>query len=634
MKVIPLLYFVLMGFFAFAQSDNIQQLLDKGYHLEPIHPDSAILMYKQAALLSKQAADNTNLAKSLHYQGIVFSDQGRYDSAKVYYKKAIHYFELSKDTLGIAKVNNNLANVAQFQADYETAVTYYLAAIKGFEQADEKRLENILKNNLSSVFHYLNMIDKAMAYGKEVLEFGKINKDSSLMMDAHNNLSAYYLAEKDTVMALQHAEAGFNIAKKINNLFGLTVATPHLTTIYTRSNPQKALGYALEAKTYAEQLQQPRYICAAYAGLAAVQGQLKQNKEAIQNWEKAIQMAKDLKQPFDVARYMKHLIALYEKQGNITAAHSYYATYSRMKDTIFDLEKNKAIAELETQYQVAQKEEALKNQTLLTRQERQTRQAWTVAAALLGLLLLFSVFFFRQRIKQNKLLNARERDLQQSRIQQLEQEQKVLTLNAMISGQEEERQRIAKDLHDSLGSLLSTVKLNFKAIQQRIKAIEPLNLYNRVNELLDDASKEVRRISHDMMPDVLKISLAEGLREIAEKLQQSNQLAVSFQEIGSPKVLNDTQKVMLYRVVQELTQNVVKHAQAQHLLLQLIWQANSLQIVVEDNGKGFQMSQVAKGLGLKSIQSRMEYLKGEVDFDSELGAGTTVTLNLELNKAQ
>ena len=634
MKVIPILSLILLSFAAFSQSDDIQALLDKAYDLEQTKADSALLVYKQAANLAKSKKDETKLAKSLHYQGIVFSDQGVYDSAKLYYQDAIRYFERVQDTLGIAKVNNNLANAAQFQSDYQTAINYYLAAIKGFEQLGEKRLEGILKNNLSSVFHQLNMINKAISYGEEALEIGSITKDSLLIMDAHNNLSGYSLAIEDTLRAIRHGEASFEIAQKINDLFGLAGGSAKLIDLYIHSDAQKALDFAQKAKAYAEQLQQPRYICGAYAGLAAAQTKVGQYQKSIANWKKAIQLTRDLNLPFDEARYIKHLIGLYDKQGNIEAAYPYYAVYTQLKDTLYNLEKNKAIAELETQYQVQQKDQALKNQTQLTNRERQTRQAWTVAAALLGILLLFSIFFYRQRIYQNKLLTAKELDLQQTRIHQLEQQQKVITLNAMINGQEEERQRIAKDLHDSLGSLLSTVKLNFKAIQLKIKALEQLNLYDKVNELLDHASKEVQRISHDMMPDVLKISLAEGLREIAQNLEYSNQLQVSFQEIGLSQLLNDTQKIMLYRVVQELTQNVVKHAEAQHLLLQLLWQKNSLQIVVEDDGKGFDFDQIKKGLGLKSIRSRIAYLNGGVDFDTVLGVGTTVTLTIGLSEQQ
>jgi signal transduction histidine kinase len=195
----------------------------------------------------------------------------------------------------------------------------------------------------------------------------------------------------------------------------------------------------------------------------------------------------------------------------------------------------------------------------------------------------------------------------------------------MIEGQEVERKRVAKDLHDGLGGLLATVKA-------RLSAEAPAAAAS--NQLIDRACTEVRRIAHNMMPQTLALSGFSGsVRDIVAQLNHRG-LDTELEIIGQPDLrLDEDGQAMLLRILQELTHNVVKHAEAEKLFIQLLDQPNQLLLTVEDDGKGFNADYVRlekKGIGLDNIASRVAYLRGDIQYDSSPGHGTTVTLTLPL----
>jgi signal transduction histidine kinase len=200
----------------------------------------------------------------------------------------------------------------------------------------------------------------------------------------------------------------------------------------------------------------------------------------------------------------------------------------------------------------------------------------------------------------------------------------------MIEGQEAERLRIAKDLHDSLGGLLSTVKAHFTTIQNEIKQLEQFNLTSKTNNLIDEACTEVRRISHNMMPQALSISGLEGaVEDLGDQLsEQGFETTIEISKLAEG--IDSTREVMIYRLLQEVTSNIRKHAQASTILIQFIGHDDNLSMIVEDNGVGFNYKEqlVKGGLGLKSINSRVQFLDGSINWDTQPGNGTIISVTI------
>jgi len=247
--------------------------------------------------------------------------------------------------------------------------------------------------------------------------------------------------------------------------------------------------------------------------------------------------------------------------------------------------------------------------------------------AALGLaVLLVGLLYQRQRVvraihdKDQALLQQKEAEAQQ---------QEAETLNAIYRSQEAERQRIAKDLHDRLGSMLAATKLFFNAAKLQTELSTELQ---KAEHQLDQLADETRKIAHNMASDVLtEQGLAAALHNWKAGLDGLQHLEVHVEVVNVHERLPKGVEVGLYRVVQELVSNVMRHARASELSVQLTQHADrSVTLMVEDDGQGFEPAALngKGGIGLKNIQKRVADLKGNIHIDSQPGYGTTVTIDV------
>ena len=238
-------------------------------------------------------------------------------------------------------------------------------------------------------------------------------------------------------------------------------------------------------------------------------------------------------------------------------------------------------------------------------------------------------------LRNRRQVERQQQLLQQQKIQELEQERQLLATEAMLRGQEEERSRLARDLHDGLGGMLSTVKLYLGSVRGNVVLPEAsAQLFARSLEHLDGSISELRRVARDMMPEaLLQFGLVPALRDLCQAVEagSSGAVRVQFQAYGlAAERLPPRPEVVVYRLVQELLNNVLKHAQARQVLVQLMRDGAHVQLVVEDDGRGFDPTSVRGGVGLRSIQARVDYLRGTLDLQSAPGQGTTTTVDFEV----
>lgn len=197
---------------------------------------------------------------------------------------------------------------------------------------------------------------------------------------------------------------------------------------------------------------------------------------------------------------------------------------------------------------------------------------------------------------------------------------------AVMETQEQERKRIAEDLHDSLGHLLSTAKMNLQTFPEAQK-----HLMENPLELLNQASAEIRNITFNLMPKTLEEEgLVPALNELALKVKNACHIMVNLQVFGAENIVLEKQEQFnIYRIIQEAVNNILKHAAATEINIQLIRNDDQLSIMIEDNGKGFDKKEIfRKGRGLSNISTRAQWLEGEVVFDSHPGRGTTITIEI------
>jgi len=368
-----------------------------------------------------------------------------------------------------------------------------------------------------------------------------------------------------------------------------------------------------------------KYEAMTNAALGLVKVKLGFNNEAKNYFDKFFAYDKSIDNVITHKRALKEYAALEEGFGNHERALEIYKRYYNIQDSVYSNENRKIAIEFEEKYEGAKKDAELADKEIVIAKQLNQRRL-LIGGGTLALLL---AGFFWSRSRSANQIRKKQELIDAQKIKELKSEKKILSMNAMIEGQEAERTRIAKDLHDGLGGLLSTVKAHFSNIQSEIQKIEKMDMYNRANELVDEACDEVRRISHNLMPGALRL---EGLRaaimSLGEQMDAAHPFSVRVESIGFETRMEESKEVFVYRIIQEALNNIIKHAEAKQVLIQLSETENEFHFIVEDDGRGFDPLQVQSGLGLRSIQSRVDFLKGSLDMDTKEGVGTTLSFHI------
>lgn len=257
------------------------------------------------------------------------------------------------------------------------------------------------------------------------------------------------------------------------------------------------------------------------------------------------------------------------------------------------------------------------------------RIRWTRITANQGAVTIENARIHEVAIKLNR--DIRQEMDEKERLAAVIEKQKDQHMQALVQTQDNERKRIAGDLHDSLGALLSSVKLRFNSLQADVarKLPEKSERFDTTIHLLDEAVQELRRIAHNMLPVSLeRFGLEVALNTFIEQINVGGKLTIESQILGFQRRLPLPTEMALYRICQELVQNVIKHANASHMRIQLIDHSDMISLIVEDNGSGMIENQVVPGFGFSTIQSKIELLKGTFTIESQQGKGSMMLINI------
>ncbi|MFD0796019.1 sensor histidine kinase [Maribacter chungangensis] len=348
----------------------------------------------------------------------------------------------------------------------------------------------------------------------------------------------------------------------------------------------------------------------------------------------------------DAKRYLKMF-----KNGSGTLKDSFYNT--RLASIIFQKENKYDSAyhylrkSVDIEYQLGYKNNTLESSILTVQNQTdklkldkleldaKNKKITNWATALATLLIIGSAFAFliNSNTKRKQLLAEQGKTLQEQKVATLLKEQELTTIDAIIEGQEKERQRIANELHDDLGGSMATIKLYFNSLQEKTTGDNEA-LFGKTNILLDEAYTKIRRIAHAKNSGVIaKQGLLKAVRQMGEKISAANSITITVKDFGLDNRLENSLELTLFRIIQELVTNVIKHAQATTLNIHLTNHGDTLNILIEDNGIGFDIHKnmaLKKGMGLKSIDKRIAHLDGTLHIESDPGKGATVIIDIPL----
>ena len=618
-------------------SARVIALLETGESIEATTPSKSFIYYQQALTLSKKIENDRCILSSMHDIGVCFIELNKLDSAIITFEQAIPFAKKLNDTVRIARILANIGNVYLHKKDRLKGIDYYLQCIRLWETASDQKWLPIVYANINGLLNEQQEYYKALEYGNRGLALASKLGDENSIINALVNLSETYNFLNKLEEQYKLLERALPLAKAKGSIEQLAAVYENLGDYYYQKNQyqQSLLNYQ-QNHDYVLQMGNKYALSGSFSLLAQVNNKLNQNDKALEYILQAEKIAEEVGARADLKRIYLTRARLEQQLGNNKQAAEYFSKTLALTDSLFKVETSEKIADVEAKYQnekkqleILQLEKNKKIQTLTIRQKS------TLNYFLLGsviTLLIVGFLIYRNLLNRQRLAKQQD-DLQEQRISELEKDKQLVAVDSMLRGQEEERSRLAKDLHDGLGGLLSGVKFSLRNMKDNlIITPENMTVFERSLDMIDTSIKELRRVAHNMMPEMLtKFGLDEALKEYCNSINTTKLLNVKYQSLGMDSRLDKSAEIIIYRIVQELLNNTIKHASATESLVQLIKQDNRLNVVVEDNGKGFDTTSLenSKGAGWVNIRSRVDYLKGRVDVHSDQDKGTLV--NIEFN---
>ncbi len=564
------------------------------YYYNISNPDSSIFWSDYAIYTLKPTGDSVEYYKACRNKGLPLSTKGEYSEALDWYLQALAFLKRSKDTLGVLKSLNDIGNTYLRMKDLEQGLRFQKEALGYFQVFSNPAVEGNILNSIGFIFDARKEADSAIFYYSKSLELKKKSGNIRGALNTQSNLCA---------------------------------------CLNDQGNTKGAINCYQELLVLQQQVEDFEGVARTYSNLGVAFTDLKQLHKALEYHKMATDAALSLGNPHLTSRAYLNLAGVYRRLGRYTQAYDALLSHNTYRDSSIYAERNKEATEWAVKYDLGKKDLEIseKNKELLEAENEKLqadlaikqRNQWLFVMSLLiaGGLVTAVIVAERNKAKQEKaktLAVLEERDK---------------GLKAIIDAQEEERTRIARELHDGVGNQLLALKMRMKSvlppdIKEKPEASE-------VEKALLDLMEEVRGVSHQMMPKALQeFGCVPAIKDMLEKILAHSGIEYTFETHNVDKRYELRLETAIYRVTQELINNVIKHSGATFVTVQLIETAQTLVLLIEDNGQGMhQNKKPADGIGMTSIKTRVTAVNGVVNILPGENTGTVVTVRIPLNKA-
>ncbi len=608
--------------------DNMEAELRSIESLQTRYPDSALNLCRKVYDDSRRMQFHDGMATALLWVG------GIYLSARGQPKEALNYFRMAEQhcrqavnvkTSLLMLWHNNMASAFSVQGQYDSALVYFYGALNTAMRHNLKdsRELSMMYNNVASIYYVLEQYDEARPYLRKAQRIADSAVLKAALFSTYNTYASIFIVQKKLDSAelyIRRMEALKASGLSVTNgnmayLKGIVAlhkkeykkAIPCFEAALESSNGNARDEVNNQAGMGVAYLLSSRYELAAHYLEAAIALSLKSGISGRSLFEN-----------------YGNLAEVYDSSRDYKRAYRYRSLASDLKDSLSKMENAKSLNTFETRYQAAEKNKELaEKQLLLARAETTLRKKNLWIAVIIGgtliLLILAAWFSQKQRLQLQREKLARK-------------QQQVQQLKAVLEGEEKERSRIGRQLHDDIMVQLSVVKMGLEALPIGYPDISNAEGYHNIVQQLSRTSQELRQTAHNLMPDAL---LEEGLESavlyFCRSVEKLTGIHFQFQHYGEIPALSSDIEVSIYRIIQELVQNIIKHAKAANALVQLHYRKGILSITVEDDGAGMPPADREENkMGLKSIRTRLKTLDGSIDIHPCTPHGTSVNIELSI----
>lgn len=542
-------------------------------------------------------------------------------SAKAWYDTATVYLQRSKNYLWNGYLNMNAGNIHNRKYSFESGIQYLIKSISYFEQAKDTAQLAMAYSGISNAFHDFGNYEKGKEYARKGLKIAQSQKEPSARIQwwLINVLGINYDDNKEYDQAIATHLKAMALVK--DNDYLLASTYNNLGNSYKKkgmlANAEKYLDKSFEK---AKILKNDYHYATVYGNLGDVA--LKQKKYALSRkyLDSCLYYSEKTASPEKLKDAYEYNAAWYEATGDDKQSLKFVREFIKLKDSLENEAKAGIIYDAQERYESVKKEKEnrqLQLSNALKTTERNNaifEKKLILFSSVVLIVLLLIVGYLLYRIKLGHF--KRNEDLKMNQ--------------ALFTGEQNERIRIARDLHDGVGQMLSLVKMNLSVVP-----LPDAQLQQSIN-LLDDTIEEVRNISHNLIPEDLNFGLYAALETLADKVNKAGptQMQVNISEQVRKQSLKKENELSVYRIIQEVVSNMIRHAEASHIELNAVQQEQKIIFSISDNGKGIDSQSIenTKGIGWKNIKARINLMDGELKVHSERLSGTKIEISLSLQK--
>ena len=548
-------------------------------------------------------------------RGLQLLTQGKTDSAEAVFVRLTRQDVSENEPALYIRAQLNIGRIYGDKGDNVVALQHYHEALQKAESLNDKKLVAPILKNIGVLYISWKKFDKALEYYDKAENMAKEINNEELMADCQNNKGTVYEQREQYDQALKAYKNALDVYTRKNLKNKIAMALSNVAIVYKfQKNYQESLTYNFKAIALAEQAGDKWNLAATYNNIGNLYGEMNQYQNALLYCEKALALAQEIDAQEIIESIYDSMAEAAAKAGDFKKAFEYHKLFSEALSQFINAENTRQLSELNVKYETEKKLVLIQQQQF----EINRKNYWLITVFIVFLLAGIATYFIWRNYRDNHNRKLKEEIFRQQKIE----------ARALFDGEQTERIRIARDLHDGVGQMLSLVKMN-------LSTQDPGNtLVLKTMDLVDKTIVEVRNVSHNLIPEELNFGIIPALENLTEKVNGSGIQKMEI-ELGpgiKEKKFERRNEVTIFRIVQEVLNNMIKHADASLIRLSLKQISNSLIVSIKDNGRGVNADELSnsKGIGWKNINARVNMLGGVIKVQSEKLSGTHIEIILNI----